>query len=605
MSATTSATTSTTTTTTAARSWTARSLSNPYERANRATLGAACAEVVALALLVVVPAAFNPAGALAFEPLKASLLRAGAALILAGWLVWRAGDRSTVDVARHPIVRAALAVLAVGALSTVLSVQPSLSFFGTFDRGMGWLTLAAGVVLLVVGADLWTDDRRRERVISALLLGSLAPCAYLFVQRIGRDPINWGALGAPGSTLGSPTLLGGYLVLVAPFGLYRVFARARTVHTGDTRAIVAYAGWLSVLLVIGAVLVQTTIRGPLLGLIAAALAFAALRERPGRWAVLATLGFVALIVLLAAAATGGAGIQSLGRFLRVAASGDSSVERLVVWRDALGLPLGEPLRALVGFGGEAQAIAFERAEATVRLTQNQQWDRAHNLVLDTWLTGGVVGVLALVALLGTVALTLRPAHRERPLLVAAILAAVIGHVVEASFAFETPTSSMVFWVVLGLAASLSPRPGRAELRFGAPLGLLALLVAPLLVTPAVGDALYGAGFSRAASQWVPWAEEPIRAAGLARARASDFEQADADLREAARRAPNLPTPHVRLLRLYLGRDRLDDAETECQAALASGPYRATVWDACGDVSARAGAVDEVKSRRARAEQLRT
>jgi hypothetical protein len=322
--------------------------------------------------------------------------------------------------------------------------------------------------------------------------------------------------------------------------------------------------------------------------------------------VIAALGFVAVTVLLAVAATGGAGIRSLGRFLSVATSGDSSVERLVVWRDALGLPLGDPLRALVGFGGEAQAIAFERAEATVRLTQNQQWDRAHNLVLDTWLTGGVMGVFALVALIVTVAFSLRPARREHSLLVAAVLAAVIGHVVEASFAFETPTSSMVFWVVLGLAASLTPRLGRpAALRFGAPLGVVALLVAPLLATPAIGDALYGAGSPEAASQWVPWAEEPIRVAGFARGRVSDYERAEADLREAARRAPNLPTPHVRLLRLYLGRDRLADAEAECQAALASGPYRAAVWDACGDVSARAGRVDEVRSRRTRADHLRT
>src|SRR5207249_946534 len=137
---------------------------------------------------------------------------------------------------------------------------------------------------------------------------------------------------------------------------------------------------------------------------------------------------------LALSATGGSGIEGLRRFALIAQGSDSSVERLTVWRDAVGLPLSDPLRTGVGFGPETQAAVFERAEATVRLGQNQQWDRAHNLLLDAFLSGGVVVVFALVALIGvSIVGTWRIRSRVGPeerWLAAAVLGAVVGHVVE-------------------------------------------------------------------------------------------------------------------------------------------------------------------------------
>src|SRR5204863_4889524 len=108
-----------------------------------------------------------------------------------------------------------------------------------------------------------------------------------------------------------------------------------------------------------------TIRGPLLGLTAGTLVFALLSGRFSRVALLGAAGFVGVALLVAMAATGGAGADGLGRFLRIAAAGDSSSERLIVWRDALALPAVSPARLLLGFGPETQSAVFERAEATV------------------------------------------------------------------------------------------------------------------------------------------------------------------------------------------------------------------------------------------------
>jgi len=590
-------------------------------------LASLLAEATFLVLLVVLPAAFNPGGVLAFEPLKASLLRCAAVLIGVCWLWSRLGGRRpSVDVGAHPVVRAGLALIGLALVSTGFSIEPWLSFFGSFDRGMGWLSLAADGVLLVVGADLFADKARRERAINALLLGSVVPCGYMLVQRAGLDPIHWASLGAPGSTFGSPTFLGGYLVFVAPFALYRVVACARQ---GSLRA---YAGWLALLLVICSVVLMTTIRGPLLGLVAGVLIFAVLGRvgsgrRIGKVELAAAGGLLLAAVALAVAATGTRGVESLQRFLTIGQAIDSSSQRLTVWQDALRAPSGDTGRIVFGYGAETQSVLFEHAEATIRRTPVELWDRAHNILLDTWLTGGLIGVAALVVVLTLAVKGALSARSAEPgnLLPAAILAALVGHLVEVTFAFDTVVTGAMLWVLLGFAASLTPRSLPKRVPIPAHLAVLAtaagLLLLPALAAPAVADALYGlarrtdyeagARLEEQASAWAPWIEELPRAAGLdwqqvanRRADPTAHARAAQDLVAAAARAPLLPTPYVRLARLYLASGELETAEQSCLQAIATGPYRAPAWDVCADISAARGLTDEAGQRRSRADALR-
>jgi predicted Zn-dependent protease len=137
----------------------------------------------------------------------------------------------------------------------------------------------------------------------------------------------------------------------------------------------------------------------------------------------------------------------------------------------------------------------------------------------------------------------------------------------------------------------------------------------------VADALYGAARranyedgaqqEEVAARFAPWVEELPRAAALdwqqvANRRADPVVRAQVaiDLREAAARAPMEPLPQLRLTRFYLTQGELDAAEHACQRALETGPYRAAVWDACADVSARRGLSTEAPIRRARGEALR-
>jgi hypothetical protein len=317
----------------------------------------------------------------------------------------------------------------------------------------------------------------------------------------------------------------------------------------------------------------------------------------------------------------------LQRFFTIGQQFDSSSQRLTVWRDALSAPLSDPGRVIFGYGAETQSVVFEHAEATIRRTPTELWDRAHNFVLDTWLTGGLIGVGALCVVLILAARSALSARASAPgnLLPAVILAALAGHLLEVAFAFHTVVTGALFWVLLGFAASLTPRsltnrePFRPRLAvFASAIGVLLL---PVMAMPAVADGLYGAArrsdyeagarLEEQAGGWAPWVEELPRAAGLdwqqvanRRADRTAGIRAEQDLREAAARAPLLPTPHVRLARLYLAGGDLGAAEQACQQAIASGPYRASTWDVCADVSAAGGLADEAGQRRRRADALR-
>ncbi len=598
------------------------------------------AQATWLTLLVALPGAINPRGALAVEPEKASVLRVGALVLGAAWLAARLLEpASAKPIARGSPNAAAGAWLLAAALSTALSVNPSLSFFGSYDREMGFLTLAAGPVLLVVGASLLTDAAMRERSVVALLIGSAVPCAYALVQQAGRDPLGWSGVVGIVSTFGSPTFLGGYLVLVVPFAAYRLVVDGRRVaESSGWRPVARYAPTLALLLLMLAVLFQIAIRGPMVGLAASAVAFALLVVRPTarRPLALTVVGLAGLGLLsLVLARMARLDFALFERFAQVASPAGSAAERLTVWQAAAPLPLVSPLRALVGFGPETQSAVFEQSAAIVAISPSQQFDRAHDVFVDAWLTGGLVGLAALLALLAvgfwTTWRTYRAANRENAVLPAALIAALVGHVVEQAFAFPTVVTGAWLWVVLAFVTAVGeprratePLPAARSRPLAAGLVVtLALVGAPVLAGPAIADGLHGralaaervgdrraaAGHAEAAAAWQPSAEELSRIAGIdwqveglrASGATADalLQRAADDFGEAVRRAPGDPYAHARLARHYFvwarhgpttisAADLMQKARAACEQALIVGPHRPAIRTACRDVLSEGG-----------------
>lgn len=401
---------------------------------------------------------------------------------------------------RDPFLLALLAFVLLALASGLLGESPPRSLLGTLERRWGVLTWASflGLYLLLrvhLDGDGWKRALRvAAAVATAASLYGLARAAGLWPGQPG--PAGWGRISA---TLGNPGYLASYLALSAPLTGYLAL---RTPGGWRRR------GWAAALAVQGAALLLTGTRAAVLGAGVALLAVAGawLARAPGRRARWAAAGAVAAL----AAAGAGAYLASapgdahaLGwweRLLSVLSPGtDSLRSRLVVWSAAL-----EGIREapLLGAGPENFDLVWSRHfdPEIYNIGGRTVFDRAHDVVVGTAATTGLLGLAAYLATWAAVGWGVVRAWRREALSgpEASVLAAgAIAYFVYLLLWFEDHSSFLAFVVLAGLVGHLAaggeapgegtgpsgggrgrtggPAPGLpASVRFGVPALLLAL-----------------------------------------------------------------------------------------------------------------------------------
>jgi tetratricopeptide (TPR) repeat protein len=393
-----------------------------------------------LLAVLLVPAFFDVYSRHPFDPDKAMVVRLIALVMAAAGLV-RAFESPT----RWRWLRAPLAVpvviyLGAAALSTALSIAPRTSLWGSYVRGEGLVTLASYVVVFAAMAARLRRPEQLARVIDAIVAGSIPVTLYGLAQAAALDPIDWRLSYQEwrvSTSLGNPVFAGSYLALVLPVTLAALLqslagpAVARGWWRAARLGVCVTAVGLQV-----AVLAMTGSRGPWMGAAAALVAFALLGAALGRhWmlaagALAAGLAAVAFVVTLNVADGPLEPLRQtrllgrLGHILDPQGNynpGDSA--RVRVWEGALALarprpPLPLPdvpdrraaLRPLIGYGPETLQPAFaavydpefarlERrnpdvSDYGVSTFSTRVPDRSHNELLDSLVTGGVLGAFA-------------------------------------------------------------------------------------------------------------------------------------------------------------------------------------------------------------------
>jgi hypothetical protein len=152
------------------------------------------------------------------------------------------------------------------------------------------------------------------------------------------------------------------------------------------------------------------------------------------------------------------------------------------WRRQLGgevfIPGSSPqVRSLVGYGLETQLVTldgFALSRVGLLRADGEGWhaqyvvDRAHNIVLDHLVTGGLIGVGLWALLIGSLFASgvararAATAPGERAVRIGA-LGAVVAHLVEEQVGILTPMPLALFWVAAALCTmpSWSERPDRS------------------------------------------------------------------------------------------------------------------------------------------------
>jgi tetratricopeptide (TPR) repeat protein/O-antigen ligase len=235
-----------------------------------------------LAAITMAPLFFNVYSSRVFEPDKISLVRSLALIMLAAWLTLRAegirsgkparlrGESATPIVTRwrtlaadwsreNPLALPTGFFIAIYILSTLVSVSPSVSLLGSYQRLQGLYTLLAYVTIFFLTASTIRSRAQIDRAISLALVVSFPIAFYGIIQHYFLDPLPWGGdvTTRVASNMGNSIFVGAYLIMVVPLALWRLIqsvehgarglsssGRIGMYVLGFLSAVVIFAFWL-------------------------------------------------------------------------------------------------------------------------------------------------------------------------------------------------------------------------------------------------------------------------------------------------------------------------------------------------------------------------
>jgi tetratricopeptide (TPR) repeat protein len=230
-----------------------------------------------LAAIIVTPLFFNIYSSRVFEPDKLTTLRSIALVMAGAWLVrWieeRAGGGEPPRFSwRTPLVLPTLFTVAVYLVSTLFSVTPHISFFGSYQRLQGTFTTLSYIVIFFILLDRMRTRAQVDRFLTTLILNSLPIALYGFVQHSGRDPLPWGGnvTRRIASNMGNAIFVAAYLIMAVPPTLGRIVTSFRSILTDPETGVMDVlraAAYIFIVLVQMIAIWYTKSRGPLMGLL--------------------------------------------------------------------------------------------------------------------------------------------------------------------------------------------------------------------------------------------------------------------------------------------------------------------------------------------------
>lgn len=408
-----------------------------------------------LAALVVAPMFFNVFSSRVFEPDKISLVRTIALIMVLAWLVKLVnggyaflpafsaagaanGDSETSSAGwsklwRNPFFIPVLLMVIAFLVSTIFSLAPFVSWFGSYQRLQGTYSFLAYVTIAMLAAAHLRRPEQIRRLQHVVILTSLPISIYGVIQHYAIDPLPWGGdvTTRVASNAGNAIFLAAYLIMAFFLTLERVYSSfaalvgARSENNQGADIVTALAGgaYLFILMVQGLAIFWTQSRGPLLGILAGGylfvlLLFSALRPRRYRawisgWVGIGLLGAIFLLLLNTTSIFQFvSSIPSLQRLSTVLDLESNTAQvRVLIWQGSAEMmnphePLTFPddstdtinvLRPLVGYGPEAMWVAYNKfyPPALAHHEQrNASPDRSHNETWDSLVITGLLGFVA-------------------------------------------------------------------------------------------------------------------------------------------------------------------------------------------------------------------
>ena len=465
-------------------------------------------EIIWLAIIFLVPLFFNPQSYQIFAISKASLLVflvvSMLAFWLADWILSPAGHKGLrwQGVFTSPLHLTILVFGLVTILATAASITPAISFWGSYFRKAGLLTLICWILFFLIVAQQIRNRTQLLRAVYTLLLSSGIVSLLGILQCLFPDVmlrvIHSMYTGRVFSTVGNPLFLSSFLAMAIPLNL------ALIVYSWSKRKERRKTGILIGLVILLTLqlwclwLAQYSIT--ILLYIIAPIIFIILLGIVKRKRLILSLGAASLLALVIVAGLLMAPLLLSGTSVEtpepedlesVPISEDIGLHslglRIQYWRSTVDIVLESPevpfsndrlhdFRRLIGYGPETFIVTFQlvfpeelKTEYTYR---SELVDHPHNHYLYLPATMGLLGLMSFLSILAVFFyLCLRYLRRATTdidkLLLIAMAAGMLQYMADIFFNPSTIPPELVFWLMLAMAPVIgrfiwNKKPARAE-----------------------------------------------------------------------------------------------------------------------------------------------
>lgn len=338
-----------------------------------------------------------------------------------------------------------LALVAWWLLATTQSLHMQTALEGQYGRYNALYTNLLYVFLFVALCSMRMNLARLARILNILLATLLPICLYAYVQFLGLDGVFKKPFGSrPPSSVGNPVALATILMMYFPFAILM------TLRAGRAQLKINYAVIAAILI---SVLVITGSRGPWIGALAALMITAAMlllhSDIAGRvfnrYTVAAAVVVAPLLGFL----------LSLDAIQERFTLGGSFNVRIMYYIVSLDVIKDSPL---FGFGFESFRLIYPdyRPEYDWQLVQDTTPTMIHNDYLQFATDNGLPAMVFYLIFISVLVYALWKAFRDGRgdhFLLVAFLSSIGGYLAQANMGWFEAGSSIMYWLLLGLAAS--------------------------------------------------------------------------------------------------------------------------------------------------------
>ena len=348
-------------------------------------------------------------------------------------------------------------------LASLFGVDPSYSFWSKFERMTGVLMMLHLLAFFLVASSVFREKDWLKIFSVSIFVGVILSLIALFSKS---------TLMQSGATIGNDSFLGTYLLFDLFLALYLITRARQSRAKGEDEAIAS-----SPLKSKGALRIYSSVCFLIMGF--------ALIFSEAEAAKLSFLGGLVLLLFLWLAFNQKRKLMLIGRLLLAlsvifvivftffAFQPDSFVRkqiiektlgetfggRFIVWQAAW---QGFLERPLLGWGLESFEFAFikhyDPCLGTARCGGDVWYDRAHNIIFDTLVTSGIIGLLSYLTIFGGAILILWKQYYRKAIdfLTAGIFSSIlIAYFVQNLTVFDMVSSYMIFFLTLGFIGFIS------------------------------------------------------------------------------------------------------------------------------------------------------